>query len=324
MTSNTRITLISVTLLVLALAAPLVAGQPFYINIGSQVLIAAIFAMSLNILVGYGGMTSIGHAAYLGTSAYVVALLTLQHGFGFYAASAVALGVVVVMAAIFGAIALRGTGITFLMITLALGQTMWGVAFRWSDVTGGDNGLPDIKRPDLFGLNLVEPGLFYAVMIALFVIALVGMWIFTQSGLGLSLQGTRDQPRRMGMLGHHVWLVRWIAFIIAGFWAGVAGIAFIGYHGYIHPLSLGLANSAEVLLMVIAGGAGTLLGPVVGAAIVVVLKMVVSAYVSRWVLLLGCTFVAIVILLPEGVVPGLERLLKTLLPETRNDGEASS
>ena len=324
MTSNTRITSISVTLLVLALAAPLVAGQPFYINIGSQVLIAAIFAMSLNILVGYGGMTSIGHAAYLGTSAYVVALLTLQHGFGFYAASAVALGVVVVMAAIFGAIALRGTGITFLMITLALGQTMWGVAFRWSDVTGGDNGLPDIKRPDLFGLNLVEPGLFYAVMIALFVIALVGMWIFTQSGLGLSLQGTRDQPRRMGMLGHHVWLVRWIAFIIAGFWAGVAGIAFIGYHGYIHPLSLGLANSSEVLLMVIAGGAGTLLGPVVGAAIVVVLKMVVSAYVSRWVLLLGCTFVAIVILLPEGVVPGLERLLKALLPETRDDGEASS
>jgi len=324
MTSNTRITSISVTLLVLALVAPLVAGQPFYINIGSQVLIAAIFAMSLNILVGYGGMTSIGHAAYLGTSAYVVALLTLQHGFGFYAASAVALGVVVVMAAIFGAIALRGTGITFLMITLALGQTMWGVAFRWSDVTGGDNGLPDIKRPDLFGLNLVEPGLFYAVMIALFVIALVGMWIFTQSGLGLSLQGTRDQPRRMGMLGHHVWLVRWIAFIIAGFWAGVAGIAFIGYHGYIHPLSLGLANSAEVLLMVIAGGAGTLLGPVVGAAIVVVLKMVVSAYVSRWVLLLGCTFVAIVILLPEGVVPGLERLLKALLPETRDDGEASS
>ena len=161
-------------------------------------------------------------------------------------------------------------------------------------------------------------------MIALFVIALVGMWIFTQSGLGLSLQGTRDQPRRMGMLGHHVWLVRWIAFIIAGFWAGVAGIAFIGYHGYIHPLSLGLANSAEVLLMVIAGGAGTLLGPVVGAAIVVVLKMVVSAYVSRWVLLLGCTFVAIVILLPEGVVPGLERLLKALLPETRDDGEASS
>jgi branched-chain amino acid transport system permease protein len=324
MTNTSRITTISVTLLILALAAPLLLGQPFYINIGSQVLIAAIFAMSLNILVGYGGMTSIGHAAYLGTSAYVVALLTLQHGFSFYSASAVALLVVVIMAAIFGAIALRGTGITFLMITLALGQTMWGVAFRWSDVTGGDNGLPDIKRPDLFGLNLVEPGLFYAVMIALFLVALAGMWIFIHSGLGLSLKGTRDQPRRMGMLGHHVWLVRWIAFIIAGFWAGVAGIAFIGYHGYIHPLSLGLANSAEVLLMVIAGGAGTLLGPVVGATIVVVLKMVVSAYVSRWVLLLGCTFVAIVILLPEGVVPGLERLLKSILPAARDDGEAGS
>lgn len=324
MTRTSRLTMISLALLAVALVAPVLSGQPFYINIGSQVLIAAIFAMSLNILVGYGGMTSLGHAAYLGTSAYVVALLTLQAGFGFFQAAAIALVVVVIMAALFGAIALRGTGITFLMITLALGQTMWGVAFRWSDVTGGDNGLPDIKRPDLFGINLVNPTAFYSVMIALFAVALLAMWIFTQSGLGLSLQGTRDQPRRMGMLGHHVWLIRWIAFILSGFWAGIAGIAFVGYHGFIHPLSMGLANSAEVLLMVIAGGAGTLLGPVVGAAIVVILKMVVSAYVKQWVLLLGCTFIAIVILLPEGVVPGLERLLTMLLPASSNDEEAGS
>ena len=158
----------------------------------------------------------------------------------------------------------------------------------------------------------MEPGLFYGVMIALFVIALVGMWIFTQSGLGLSLQGTRDQPRRMGMLGHHVWLVRWIAFIIAGFWAGVAGIAFIGYHGYIHPLSLGLANSAEVLLMVISGGPGTLLGPIVGATLVVVIKTVVSGFIERWNFLLGAIFVAIVILMPEGIVPGSARLWRLI------------
>lgn len=297
-------------LLALALLAPLVSGHAFYINVGSQILIAAIFAMSLNILVGYGGLTSLGHAAFLGTSAYVVALLTLQFNIGFYTAAAIALIVVIAMACLFGAIALRGQGITFLMITLALGQTLWGVAFRWADVTGGDNGLPGVKRPDLFGINLNEPAVFYALIVLLFLIALAAMAVFTKSGLGISLQGTRDQPRRMGMLGHHVWLVRYIAYIIAAFWAGIAGVAFIAYHGYIHPASLNLSNSAEVLLMVIAGGAGTLFGPVIGAAIVILLKMVVSAYVSRWMLLLGCIFIAIVLFLPEGVVPGLEKWLK--------------
>ena len=297
-------------LLGLALLAPLVSGHAFYINVGSQILIAAIFAMSLNILVGYGGLTSLGHAAFLGTSAYVVALLTLQFNIGFYTAAAIALLVVIAMACLFGAIALRGQGITFLMITLALGQTLWGVAFRWADVTGGDNGLPGVKRPDLFGINLNEPAVFYILIVLLFLIALAAMAVFTKSGLGISLQGTRDQPRRMGMLGHHVWLVRYIAYIIAAFWAGIAGVAFIAYHGYIHPASLNLSNSAEVLLMVIAGGAGTLFGPVIGAAIVILLKMVVSAYVSRWMLLLGCIFIAIVLFLPEGVVPGLEKWLK--------------
>jgi branched-chain amino acid transport system permease protein len=297
-------------LLIIALITPLLSGHAFYINVGSQILIAAIFAMSLNILVGYGGLTSLGHAAFLGTSAYVVALLTLQFNIEFYTAAALALIVVIAMACLFGAIALRGQGITFLMITLALGQTLWGVAFRWADVTGGDNGLPGVKRPDLFGLNLNEPALFYGLIVVLFLVALAAMAIFTQSGLGLSLQGTRDQPRRMGMLGHHVWLVRYIAYVIAALWAGVAGVAFIAYHGYIHPASLNLSNSAEVLLMVIAGGAGTLFGPVIGAAIVILLKMVVSAYVARWMLLLGCIFIAIVLFLPEGVVPGIEKWLE--------------
>ncbi len=292
------------------LAAPLLVGHPFYVNVASQVLIAAVFAMSLNILVGYGGLTSLGHAAYLGVAAYLVAWLTVRGGYGFWAAALVSLVATTGMAALFGAVALRATGITFLMITLALGQTLWGVAFRWADMTGGDNGLPGVKRPELFGTALTSPGAFYACMVVLFLAALAAMALFVQSGLGLSLQGTRDQPRRMAMLGHNVWLVRWLSFVIAGFWGGVAGVAFVAYHGYIHPHALGLPNSAEVLLMVIAGGAGTLLGPAVGAAIVIVLKMVVSAYVARWVFLLGVVFILIVLVLPEGVVPGFARLLR--------------
>jgi branched-chain amino acid transport system permease protein len=297
-----------------ALSFPLLTGQTFYINVASQILIAAIFALSLNILVGYGGLASLGHAAYLGTSAYLVAWLTVQGGYSFCSAAAIALVATTLMAMLFGGMALRGTGIAFLMITLALGQTLWGVAFRWASVTGGDNGIPGVKRPVAFGIDFNDPVAFYLATALLFLITCLAMWLFVRSGLGISLQGTRDQPRRMAMLGHNVWLVRWIAYVIAGFWGAVAGIAFVSYHGYIHPHALGLPNSAEALLMVIAGGAGTLLGPVVGAAIVVLLKMVVSAYVARWVFLLGIVFIVIVMFLPEGVVPGINRLLRRMRP----------
>jgi branched-chain amino acid transport system permease protein len=131
---------------------------------------------------------------------------------------------------------------------------------------------------------------------------------FVRSPLGAALQGTRDQPRRMSALGHNVWLIRWIAFIYSGFWGAVSGLLFVYYNKYIHPASLSINSSAEVLLGVIAGGSGTLAGPVVGAAIVIILKNYVSAYVERWNMLLGFVFVGIVIFMPEGVVPGARRL----------------
>lgn len=301
-----------------ALAVPLMIGQAFYINVASQILIAAIFASSLNILVGYAGLTSLGHAAYLGSAAYLVAWLNTQGGFGHLPAVLLALGGTTLMAALFGLMALRATGIAFLMITLALGQTLWGVAYRWVTVTGGDNGLPGLQRPMPFGIALTNPVAFYLFTTIVFLLAIGCIAVFARSGLGTSLVGSRDQPRRMRMLGHNVWLVQWLAFVFAGFWAAVAGVVFVYYHQYISPHALGLPASAETLLMVIAGGAGTLFGPLVGAFIVVVLKMVVSAYVTRWVMLLGIVFVVIVIFMPEGVVPGLDRLRRRLLPGARN------
>ena len=128
------------------------------------------------------------------------------------------------------------------------------------------------------------------------------------SPFGATLMGTRDQARRMSALGHNVWLIRWIAFVYAGFWGGVSGLLFVYYHKYIHPASLSLTSSAEAMLSVIAGGSGTLAGPVIGAAIIVLLKNYVSAYVERWNMLLGFVFVAIVVFMPDGLVPGLKRL----------------
>jgi branched-chain amino acid transport system permease protein len=297
-------------LLVVCLMAPIAAGQLFYINVASQILIAAVFAASLNILVGYGGLVSLGHASFFGLAAYAVALLTTRWGYGHFTAIVAALVFSTIVAGVFGAMSLRATGITFLMITLALGQTLWGVAYRWADLTGGDNGITDVKRPVVLGIDLGDPTAFYLAMAVVLLVTMAFLHLFVQSGLGMSLEGARDQPRRMRMLGHHVRVVQWLAFVISGFWAAVAGICYVYYHSYIHPHSLGLATSAEALLMVIAGGVGTLAGPLVGAAIVVVFKMVVSAYVTRWVMLLGIVFVVIVVFLPEGVVPGLLRLFR--------------
>lgn len=301
---------ILVASLLAALALPVVVGNTYYVNIATQILVAAIFASSLNILVGHGGLTSLGHAVFFGLAGYMIAWLTVRSGFGFWPAALLSIVGTMLAAVLLGAIALRTTGIAFVMITLAIGQTIWGVAFRWASVTGGDNGLPGVPRPALPFISMEDPTSFYLVTAAVFLACLGSIALLVRSGLGRSLEGTRDEPRRMAMLGFNVRMIRLAAFVISGFWAAVAGAVFVAYQGYIHPQVLGLSNSAEVLLMVIAGGAGTLLGPVIGAFTVVVLKLVVSAYVTRWMLLLGVVFVLIVLFMPHGLVPGARKLLR--------------
>jgi branched-chain amino acid transport system permease protein len=137
------------------------------------------------------------------------------------------------------------------------------------------------------------------------------MVVFVQSPFGASLCGTRDQPRRMNALGYNVWLIRFFAFMFSGFWSGVAGLLFVYYNQFISPQVAALQGSAEVLLMVISGGTATLLGPIAGAAIVVIMKNVASAYVERWNLVLGVIFVLIISFMPEGLIPGTVRLWHT-------------
>ena len=298
----------SIAALVALAALPFALGNEYYVNLASQVLIAAIFAMSLNLLVGYGGMTSLGHAAYLGVGAYATAWLTLRLGLGPLGAGAAALAITTLMAGFYGVLALRASGLGFLMITLALGQILWGLAYRWVGVTGGDNGLSGLARPAPLGIDITGARPFYFFALAVFAVAFALVALFVRSPFGASLQGARDQPRRMRALGYNVWMIRWITFVLAGFWGAVAGVLYVYYNNFISPHALSLTQSAEVLLMVIAGGAATLTGPVVGAALVVVMKNVVSAYVERWTLLLGVVFVLIVMFLPDGLVPGVQRL----------------
>jgi branched-chain amino acid transport system permease protein len=282
-------------------------GSPYYIDIASQILIAAIFALGLNVLVGYGGLVSLGHAGLLGTAAYAAAWLVAA-GAGQLAGGLGAIVLTLLMSALFAVLALRATGIGFLMITLALGQILWGIAYRWISLTNGDNGINLAARPTPFGLSLATPGAFYIATLVVFGLAVAAMASFTASPFGASLHGTRDQPRRMTALGYDVWLIRFHAFLFSGFWTGIAGLLFCYQYKFVSPQLLSLSSSAEVLLMVISGGSGTLLGPIAGAALVVIMKTVASAYIERWNLVLGAIFVAIIVLMPEGLVPGSRRL----------------
>ena len=292
-----------------ALAAlPWVLGNDFYVNLSSQILIYALFALSINLLSGYAGLTSLGHAAYFGGAAYACAWLINRAGVDQASAACAAVLFGTGLAAIFGVLSLRATGLGFLMITLALGQIVWGIAYRWVDLTGGDNGLKMGARPAPLGIDISRPLAFYYFTAIAFGIALYCLWRLARSPFGASLRGTRDQPRRMRMLGHNVWMAQWIAFVMSGFWASIAGVLFVYYNQFVSPIALSLQQSAEVLLMSILGGAGSLAGPVVGAIIITLVKNVVSSYLDRWNTLLGVIFVVSVIFMPEGIVPGSLRL----------------
>ena len=297
----------SAVLLVLLTAFPWIAGE-YYINLTSQIMIAALFAASLNLLVGYGGMTSLGHATYLGLAAYVSAWTFLKLGVGHATAAAIALVATTLVSCVFGWLALRASGLSFLMITLALSQVLWGLGYRWVNVTNGDNGLSGLTRPEPFGINLDGSMHYYYFALIVVTVALYAIARFVHSPFGASLAGTRDQPRRMSALGFDVWRIRWITFVLSAFLAAVAGLLYIYYHKYIHPSALAVSSSAEVLLGVIAGGSGTLVGPLVGAALVLLLKNYASAYIERWNTLMGVVFVLIVMFMPDGLVPGAKRL----------------
>jgi len=283
----------------------------FYVNIASQVLLYAIFALGVNVLAGYAGLVSLGHAGLFGIAAYTGAKM-LTGGAGHLAVDVSALAITVLAAGIFAVLALRGTGLGFVMITVALGQIVWGVAYRWISLTNGDNGISITSRPSPFGVSLASPRSFYWATLVVFLVTVLSMAIFVASPFGASVRGTRDQPRRMNALGYHVWMIRFLAFLFSGFWSGVAGLLYLYYNQFVSPQAVALTASAEALLMVIAGGTGTLVGPVAGAALVVVIKNVASAYIERWNFVLGAIFVLIMVFMPEGLVPGLGRLTRRL------------
>jgi len=299
-----RLLLAVAALVVVGAAAPLLPSYP--LTLLTQALISAIFAMSLDVLLGYTGLPSLGHAAYFGVAAYTVAILAVDGRAGFVACVLIALLAAAGTSALFGLLAIRATGTYFLMITLALGMVVWGLAFRWVSMTKGDNGISGVPRPEL-GLpwNFGAPLPFFYFTLAAAALAWLGLGLLVRSPFGMSLKGIRESESRMRSLGYNVWLHKYLSFVIAGLFAGFAGILWAYYNGFVSPVDVQLVTSVEALLMVALGGSGTLVGPAIGAALIVFLKNFVSVYTKRWLLILGAVYIGVILWAPRGLVGAL-------------------
>ncbi len=255
MSSRRKVLTVMGVLLALLIITPF-AGS-YVILLITHTLVFAILAMSLDILLGYTGLPSLGQAAYLGVGAYLTAILATQYDFGlgwsFWVV--IVLGILsgAAMAALFGLFAIRATGVYFLMITLALGMCVWGLAYRWNSVTGGDNGINLPPRP-AFGIDLANDVTYFYVVFGFFAVSLLLLYILVKSPFGRSLEGIRERELRMRILGYNTWLHKYIAFIIAGGFGGLAGVLWAHLNGLVSPNDVVLTTSVDALLMVVLGG----------------------------------------------------------------------
>ena len=282
----------------------------FVAGIIRQVLIFAIFASSLNLLVGYAGLPSLGHAAFFGGGAYAAAIAAQRLGTD---ELVVSLGAAVVAAAllalIVGFLAVRAVGIFFLMLTLALAQMVFAIAFQATDLTGGSNGFSGVHRPILFGIDLgAASDLYVLVCVVALAVGLL-LWRIATSSYGRALVGVRENERRMRALGYDTRTLKLSAFVLAGALAGVAGALSAYEFRFVSPNDVALGTSVAGFVMVLVGGAGTLVGPVVGAAVVLSIERVLPAQIPAQ-LVLGAVFIAFVVFARQGIVGAVRRLVR--------------
>lgn len=289
----------------LALLIVIPQSSSFVVLLATRALVFAILAMSVDVLLGFTGLASLGQAAYFGVGAYFTAILVARFhiGLGWDFWLVVLLGMLLsaAVAALFGLLAVRATGVYFLMITLALGQCVWGLAYRWNSLTGGDNGINVTARPN-FGFDLTDERTFFFLVFGFFAASLLLLYVLARSPFGRSLAGIRERESRMRILGYNTWLHKYIAFVIAGAFGGLSGVLWAHTNGLVSPETVVLTTSVDALLMVVLGGAGTLVGGAVGSAIVFGLREYLSTLVPWWQYVLGGVYVLTILYLPTGLM----------------------
>jgi len=294
-------------LLVAALALPYLGASSFVVSLASTILIAATLASSVNFLAGNGGMVSLGHAGIAAASAYGAGWASRQ-GFDPGMQVVFALGMTLAASLVYGLLSMRTSGIYFLMVTLAVGMLIYGLAFRLSSVTGGENGISGIARPEWMDSYWI----YYYVVLGAFVIATAVLWIVGNSPFGASLRGIRDSESRMRSLGYSVRSYKLGAFMISGSVAGLAGLLAVWHTHFVSPSTAGVDRSVHLIVMVILGGIGTLLGPLIGAAVVVLVENVLSSHVDRWPTILGLIFILVILFARAGIAGSTRKLFRRL------------
>jgi branched-chain amino acid transport system permease protein len=315
-----KIAMVAAALVAFAYIVP--HSGSFVVLLATRAMAFAILAMSLDILLGFTGLASLGQAAYFGVGAYLTAVLATKFHFGlgwdFWLVVVLGILIGAALAALFGVFAIRAGGVYFLMITLALGQCVWGLAYRWNSLTGGDNGINLIARPN-FGLDLGNEVTFFYLVFAFFAVSMILMYVLVRSPFGRSLTGIRERELRMQILGYNTWLHKYIAFIIAGGFGGLAGVLWAHTNGHVSPETLVLTTSVDSLLMVVLGGAGTLVGAAIGSAIVFGLREYLSTLVPWWQYVLGGVYVLTILYLPMGLMGIPSRLRQRLKSQSKEE-----
>jgi branched-chain amino acid transport system permease protein len=279
----------------------------FYIYILTVIFVTALFAMSLNMLVGHGGLFQFHHAAFYGVGAYTAALIftrtSLPFWVGFFAGplAAAATGLVI------GLFCVRLSNLYFGMLQISLGSLIWAITFRWYSLTNGDDGIHGIPIPDLIAS---QKGSYYFILIVLGVCLLL-LFMVHKSPFGSTLQAIRDNPERCAAVGINVRRHQLTAIVIATFFAGVAGVLFVVMERSVFPDLMFWVLSLEIFIMCLLGGWFTFAGPILGAAVIVALRTFVGAYTEYWTLVLGVILILLIFFLPEGVVSLASKIFKS-------------
>jgi len=294
-------------------------GSRFYTFLATDIAILALFATSLNLLLGYTGLVSFGHAAYFGIGAYVCAILMKTYGTPFPLALVAAGFGAAACALVFGAFCVRSTRIYFSMLTLAFAQIVWAICFKWNAVTGGEQGLSNVPYPDLDWMSAI-PALgelriadrYYLLVLALIFIGFAFLWRIVNSPFGRVLTAIRENPERAEFIGINVRRYQLAAFVIAGTFAGWSGALFGIFNRGVFPDFAFWSKSAEVLIMVILGGMGNFWGPTVGAATLILLNHEITSHTQYWPLILGSILIVLLFVFPGGIVGALRDALQRL------------
>ncbi len=273
-----------------------------------DMLVLATFALSLDLLVGTAGMPSLGHAAFFGAGAYAAGIAGQRVSDNLLVGLVAAIAVSATLALVIGFFAVRAAGIFFLMLTLAFAQMVFAVAFQATDLTGGSNGFAGVRRPVLFGLDFNSPEDLFHLVAIVFLLVLLILWRIRSSTYGRALTGLRENERRMRALGYDTTRLRLSAFVVAGSIAAVAGTLSAYSIRFVSTNDVGVGRSIEAFVAVLIGGAGTLLGPVVGAVVVLYIERVLPSSIAFAETVLGLVFIVFVIAARQGIV-GLARTM---------------